>query len=200
MKKILCFFILTLFSAVSASNLTYKLSVTSSLYYPEYTVYNYDEPLLGINLNAEFYNLLGKTGLGSSYLYQLKSYDNRVEYCSFADFYIHSLFATKGDAKYFLYGFYGGVRYSKLEFDHYKTQQSSTIKMSRPLLGFKFASHNWGIDFNWSQAENRKPILGYEVKFRNERGIIFQIGRRNRGPMIGAKSDFYFLAGYEFFN
>jgi hypothetical protein len=98
-----------------------------------------------------------------------------------------------------LWGFYGGVRNTKLEYIHYQTKLDTNLKMNRPLLGFKFTSESWGFDISWTQAENRKPILGYEVKLRGSTGMIFQIGRANRGPMIGADSDFHIYIGYEYF-
>jgi hypothetical protein len=55
------------------------------------------------------------------------------------------------------------------------------------------------MDISWTQAENRKPILGYELKFRNSRGYIMRIGRVNRGVIIGIDSEMYLLIGYEFF-
>ena len=71
--------------------------------------------------------------------------------------------------------------------------------MHRPLLGFHFASEIWGMDISWSQAENRKPIIGYELKLRYYKGILMRIGRINRGVITGIDSEMYIFLGYEFF-
>ena len=182
-----------------AKNLSFKIASTFTGYCPEYTTYNYDSPVTGIRLNAELYNLLEQVGVGGSFMIQLKSYDHRVDLARFYDIYVHNIAGIMDDDRYMLWGFYGGVRFSKLEYEHYKTDMNKSLDMNRPLLGFKFASESWGFDVSWTQAENRKPVIGYEVKFRSSTGVIFQIGRSNRGPMIGAESDFHIYAGYEFF-
>lgn len=188
-----------IFSCLAAENMIFRMTTTGTGYYPEYTEYKYDSPVTGVRLSVELYNLLEKIGFGASGMFQLENYDHRIDLTRFYDVYIHNFYNSKNKNKYFIYGFYGGIRYSKLEYEHYRTHNNTNLTMSRPLLGFLFASESWGFDVNWSQAENRKPILGYELKFRNSAGIIFQIGRRNRGPMVGADSDFYIYAGYEFF-
>lgn len=200
MKKI-TILILIIFSitVLFAEKMTLKFTSTLTGYYPEYTAYHYESPVMGVRMNAEIYNLLERFGVGGSGLFQVKSYDDRIDYSRFYDLYVHNFFNSMQDENYFIYGFYGGVRYTKLEFEHYKTKIDTHLKMTRPLVGFVFASESWGFNISWSQAENRKPILGYEVKFRNATGVIMQIGRRNRGPMPGADSDFYIYIGYEFY-
>jgi len=182
-----------------AKNMGFKIASTTIGYYPEYTSYKYDSPVTGLRINAEMYNLLEKVGIGGTFMIQLKSYDHRIDLAKFNDVYIHNLASIMDDERYMLWGFYGGVRFTKLDYDHYKTKLNKSLNMNRPLLGFKFSSEAWGFDISWTQAENRKPILGYEVKFRSSTGVIFQIGRSNRGPMNGAESDFHIYAGYEFF-
>ncbi|MDO9576524.1 MAG: hypothetical protein Q7J16_01430 [Candidatus Cloacimonadales bacterium] len=182
-----------------AKNMSFKMASTGTGYYPEYTSYEYDSPVTGIRLNAELYHLLKLAGIGGTYMFQLKSYDHRIDLARFYDVYVHNFSSFVEDDKYLLWGFYGGIRYTKLDYVHYKTKLDMSLNMNRPLLGFKFASETWGFDISWTQAENRKPILGYEIKFRSSTGVIFQIGRANRGPMNGAESDLHVYAGYEFF-
>lgn len=179
--------------------MTFKLTSTATGYFPEYTSYQYDSPVMGVRLNAEIYNLLEKFGVGASGNFQIESFYNRVNFTRFYDLYVHNFYNSMTEDRYFIYGFYGGLRYSKLEYEHYKTTINTTLDMTRPLFGFIFASESWGFDISWTQSENRKPILGYEIKFRNTSGVIIQFGRRNRGPMIGADSDFYIYTGYEFY-
>lgn len=182
-----------------AQNMKFKFTSTGTGYYPEYTTYEYYSPVTGIRINAELFSLIKLTGIGGTAMFQLKSFDDRIDYSRFFDFYIHNFSSFVQKDKYLLWGFYGGFRNTKLDYIHYKTKMDMSLNMNRPLLGFRFASESWGFDICWTQAENRKPVLGYEMKFRSSSGAIIQIGRSNRGPMVGAKSDFYIFAGYEFF-
>ncbi len=200
MKKNFLFALIVFFSLhLNCEKIVFKLSCTGSGYYPEYTNYHYDAPVIGLRLNFELYNLLEKVGMGASGIYQIESLDDRISSSRFYDVYLHNFYNFRKDERYYVSGFYCGIRNTKLEFNHYKTKILTNLEMTRVLLGFKYESESWGFDVSWSQAKNRKPILGYEFKFRNSYGVVFQIGRRNRGPMQGAKSDFYIYSGYEFF-
>ena len=199
MKLKLIIILFTLSATCTAKSMSFKFSSTGTGYYPEYTSYDYESPVTGIRLNAELYRIWQQAGLGGTALFHLKSFDHRIDYTRFYDVYIHNISSFIENEKYLLWGFYGGIRYIKLEYVHYQTKLNKSLKMDRPLLGFKFASESWGFDLSWTQAENRKPILSYELKFRSSTGAIFQIGRSNRGPMSGAESDFHIYIGYEFF-
>ncbi|MFC1898262.1 hypothetical protein ACFLYJ_01695 [Candidatus Cloacimonadota bacterium] len=199
MKNILITVLIIISGSCFAKNMGFKIASTGIGYYPEYTSYNYDSPVTGIRLNAEMYNLLEQAGVGGTFMFHLESYDHRIDFARFYDIYIHNFSNYLDGDKYLLWGFYGGIRFTKLDYIHYETKLDMSLNMNRPLLGFKFSSETWGFDISWTQAENRKPILGYEVKFRSSTGVIFQIGRSNRGPMNGAESDLHIYAGYEFF-
>jgi hypothetical protein len=199
MKIKLLGLLLVLSASIFAKNMDFKIASTCTGYYPEYPSYSYDSPVTGMRFNAELYHLLDKAGVGGTFMFHLKSYDHRIETARFYDVYIHNFTSYLNDNEYLLWGFYGGVRFTKLDYEQYKTKLNKNLNMSRPLLGFKFASETWGFDISWTQAENRKPVLGYEVKFRSSTGVIFQIGRSNRGPMNKVESDFHIYAGYEFF-
>ncbi|HPR16787.1 MAG TPA: hypothetical protein PLD62_00915 [Candidatus Cloacimonadota bacterium] len=199
LKKIFLSLLILIVGLLNAEKLNLRASVSGTAYYPSYTSYHYESPVIGVRLNAEGYNLLDQIGIGGTINLKLKSYDERIDQARFIELYLHNFYAYQSNKEYFIYGFYGGFRNSKLAYDHYKTGEDTDLNMTRVLLGFKFARESWGFDLNWSQAEDRKPILGYELKFRNSQGVTIHLGRHNCGPMIGADSDFYIYVGYEFF-
>lgn len=190
---------LILFSSLFSDVLNSRFIATCAAYYPQYPDYDYDRPILGLNFNAEVYNLMENFGIGGSTFLQIKSYDQYFQSRKTYDIYVHNFFNYRHEKSYFMYGFFGGIRRTDLEYENYKTSENLELTMNRPLLGFHFSSHAWGFTISWTQAENRKPTLIYEIKFRNPSGIIFQIGRSNRGPVSGVKSDFHFYMGYEVF-
>ena len=200
MKKTLILLILSSLAAfLFSQNLSFKLDTSMALYYAEYNSYSWDEPLTGLHLNAEVYNLSGKFGIGASGFYSISSSDDHFDLIQIYDGYIHYFTALSNENKYFVYGFYGGVRYVKLEYNPRNTFLEEKEEFLKPLIGFKFADELWGFNVTWSQADDRKPILGYEVKFRGSSGWIMKLGRRNRGFIGDVDSDVFFHFGYEFF-
>jgi len=199
MRYLLIIFLLVSATSIVAQNLTFKLDTSTALYYTEYNGYDWDEPLTGLHLNAEIYNLSGKFGLGASGFYSLNSSDRNFDFVQVYDGYVHYFTALSSENRYFVHGFYGGVRYVMLDYTLHKSDQLREDNFLRPLVGFKFANELWGFDITWSQADDRKPILGYEIKFRNSNGWIMKVGRRNRGFISDVNSDLFFNVGYEFF-
>jgi len=199
MKYLLIIFLLILISPIVAQNLTFKLDTSTAFYFTEYNDYEWDEPLTGLLLNAELYNLSGRFGLGASGFYSFSSADDNFDFIQIYDGYIHYFTALINEKKYFIHGFYGGIRYAMIDYTPYKTDNLLEENFLRPLVGFKFANELWGFDINWSQADDRKPILGYELKFRSSSNWIMKIGRRNRGFISDVDSDVFFNLGYEFY-
>lgn len=200
MKKRVILLILVFIAVAGYSQeLKFKLDSSTALYYTEYSSYHWDEPLTGLHLNAEAYNLSGKIGIGATGFYSIASSDNHFDVIQIYDGYIHYFTALSNENKYFVYGFYGGVRYVKLEYYPRNVSYEEKEEFIRPLIGFKFADELWGFNVTWSQANDRKPILGYEVKFRNSSGWIMKVGRRNRGFISDVDSDVFFHLGYEFY-
>ncbi|MCK4696582.1 MAG: hypothetical protein KAT74_12505 [Candidatus Cloacimonetes bacterium] len=133
------------------------------------------------------------------YFYKLKAMINISNHVKLTIYMFIISLIIRHEKSYFMYGFFGGIRHTDLKYENYKTSENLELTMNRPLLGFHFSTEVWGFTISWTQAENRKPTLIYEIKFRNSRGIVLQIGRSNRGPINRVKSDFYFNVGYEVF-
>lgn len=177
----------------------YIFGINGAVYYPEYPEYKYDKPVLGIQAQLDLFNIVDIMGIGGSTFQKVYTLDDRFSLMRSYNIYFHNFANYSTEDSYFTYGFYGGVKRSEMNYEHYETANERSITIHRALLGFRFASEIWGMDISWTQAENRKPILGYELKFRNSRGMLMRIGRINRGLITGIDSEFYVLLGYEFF-
>ena len=196
------FVILLLISTNSLfpESLSFRFICSGAAYFPEYPDYDYESPVTGCKFDAEIFNIIGTFGIGGSAFLQIRSYDKYFQSMKIYDAYIHNFFNFYGKDSYFIYGFFGGVQRTDLKYANYKNpNQKFELLMTNPLLGFHFSTHQWGFTLTWTQTENEKPRLGYEAKFRDSSGVIFQIGRSNKGPIDGVKSDFHIYAGYEFF-
>ena len=198
-KIILVILLLIAFNSLFPESMSFRFTCSGAAYYPEYPDYNYDSPVTGCKFDAEIFNIIGKFGIGGSAFLHIRSYDKYFQSMKTYDAYIHNFDNYKGKDSYFIYGFYGGVQRTDLKYEDYETSQKFELLMTKPLLGFLFSTHQWGFTLTWTQTENEKPRLGYEAKFRDSSGVIFQIGRSNKGPIDGVKSDFHIYAGYEFF-
>lgn len=177
----------------------YIFGINGAAYYPEYPEYKYDEPVLGLQAQLDLFNIIDVMGIGGSTFQKVYTFDDRFSLMRSYNLYLHNFANYSTKDSYFTYGFYGGVKRSEIDYEQPETANERSITIYRPLLGFRFASEIWGMDISWTQAENRKPILGYELKFRNSRGMLMRIGRINRGLITGIDSEFYVLLGYEFF-
>jgi len=184
---------------LSAGQMKYILDLNTAIYYPESPDYKFDEPVLGLHAQLDLFNLIGEIGIGGSTFQKVYSLDDRFSALRTYNAYLHSFSNYSTDDSYFTYGFYGGVKRTEVDYDYYKTSEKFSITHHRALLGFRFASEKWGMDISWSQAENKKTILGYEIKFRNSSGMIMRIGRTNRGVVNSISSEIYLFLGYEFF-
>ncbi len=202
MKKFKILFILILILVsldLSAGKMQYIFGINAAVYYPEYPEYKYDEPVFGLQAQLDLFNIIDIMGIGGSTFQKVYTLDDRFSLMRSYNIYLHNFANYSTENSYFTYGFYGGVKRTEMTYEHYETTIERNIAIYRPLLGFRFASEIWGMDISWTQAENRKPILGYELKFRNSRGMLMRIGRVNRGLITGIDSEFYVLLGYEFF-
>ena len=179
---------------LTAAPMHYIFGINAAVYYPEFPKYKYLEPVLGVQAQLDIYNLIGVVGIGGSTFQKAYTLDDRFSLLRSYNIYLHSFANYSTKDSYFTYGFYGGVKRTEI---NYNNENSLTIHL--PLLGFRFASEIWGMDISWTQAENRKPILGYELKLRNSIGLIMRIGRINRGVISEIDSEMYLLLGYEFF-
>ena len=195
------FIIILIFVSIhlAADKMEYIFGINAAAYYPEYQKYKYDEPVLGIQAQLDLFNLIDKMGIGGATFQKVYSLDDRFSLLRSYSIYFHDFANYSTEDSYFTYGFYGGVKRTEINYEDYKTSNEMSTTIHRALLGFRFASEKWGLDISWTQAENRKPILVYELKFRNSRGIILHIGRVNRGVITGINSEMYVLLGYEFF-
>ncbi|NQV17889.1 MAG: hypothetical protein HQ534_05025 [Armatimonadetes bacterium] len=198
-KIILIILLLIAINSLFPESLSFRFICSGAAYYPEYPDYDYDSPVTGCKFDAEIFNIIGNFGIGGSAFLQIRSYDKYFQSMKIYDAYIHHFDSYQGKDSYFIYGFFGGVQRTDLKYEDYKTSQKFELLMTKPLLGFHFSTHQWGFTLTWTQTENEKPRLGYEVKFRDSSGVIFQIGRSTKGPIEGAKSDFHIYTGYEFF-
>ena len=202
MKNLKVIFILILIFVsihLAADKMKYIFDINAAAYYPEYQKYKYDEPVLGIQAQLDLFNLIDKMGIGGATFQKVYSLDDRFSLLRSYNAYLHSFANYSTEDSYFTYGFYGGVKRTEIIYDDTKASIKDDITIHLPLLGFRFASEIWGMDISWTQAENRKPILGYELKLRYSRGLIMRIGRINRGVISEIDSEMYLLIGYEFF-
>lgn len=202
MKKLKVLFILILIFVsihLAADKMQYILGINAAAYYPEFPEYKYDEPVLGVQAQCDLFNLIDKMGIGGATFQKVYTLDERFSLLRSYSIYFHDFANYSTEDSYFTYGFYGGVKRTEINYEDYKTSDEMNTTIHRALLGFRFASEKWGMDISWTQAENRKPILVYELKFRNVRGMIMRIGRVNRGVITGIDSEMYILLGYEFF-
>ena len=198
--EVLFIVILTFVSMnLNAAPMQYILGINAAAYYPEYPEYKYDEPVLGVQAQLDIFNLIGVAGIGSSTFQRVYTLDDRFSLLRTYNIYLHSFANYSTKDSYFTYGFYGGVKRTEINYEDHITSNEMSTKIHRALLGFRFSSEKWGMDISWTQAENKKPILVYELKFRNTRGIIMRIGRINKGVISGIKSEMYVLLGYELF-
>ncbi len=184
---------------LSADQMKYILGLNTAVYYPELPEYKFDEPILGLHAQLDLFNLIGVMGIGGSTFQKVYTLDDRFSTLRTYNAYLHSFSNYSTDDSYFTYGFYGGVKRTEIDYEYYKTSEEFSIAIHRALLGFRFASEKWGMDISWTQAENKKPILGYELKFRNSNGMIMRIGRINRGVVNSISSEMYLILGYELF-
>ena len=202
MKKIKVLFIAILIFVsihLTAAPMQYIFGINAAVYYPEFPKYKYDKPILGLQVQLDIFNMIGVVGIGGSTFQKAYTLDDRFSLLRSYNAYLHSFANYSTEDSYFTYGFYGGVKRTEIIYDDTKASIKDDITIHLPLLGFRFASEIWGMDISWTQAENRKPILGYELKLRNSRGIIMRIGRINRGVISEIDSEMYLLIGYEFF-
>ncbi|NQT65559.1 MAG: hypothetical protein HQ554_05220 [FCB group bacterium] len=202
MRKFKIIFILILIFVslnLAADEMDYIFGISAAVYYPEYQEYKYDEPVLGFQAQLDIFNIIDVMGIGGATFQKVYTLDDRFSLLRSYSIYMHDFANYSTKDSYFTYGFYGGVKRTEVNYKQYKISSERSLTIHRPLLGFHFASEIWGIDISWSQAEDRKPIIGYELKLRNSRGILMRIGRINRGPMVGINSEMYLLLGYEFF-
>ncbi len=184
---------------LTAAPMQYILGINAAAYYPEFQEYKFEEPVLGVQTQIDIFNLIGVVGIGGSTFQKAYTLDDRFDLFRSYNVYLHSFANYSTKDSYFTYGFYGGVKRTEIKFDDDKIPIKEDITIHMPLLGFRFASEIWGMDISWTQAENRKPILGYELKLRNSRGMIMRIGRINRGIISEIDSEMYLHLGYEFF-
>ena len=182
-----------------ATPMQFILEINAAVYYPEFPEYKYNKPVLGIQTQLDIFNFIDIMGVGGSTIQKVYTLDNRFILLRSYNVYLHSFANYSTKDSYFTYGFYGGVKRSEIIYDDIKASIKDDITIHMPLIGFRFASEIWGMDISWTQAENRKPILGYELKLRNSRGLIMRIGRVNRGVISKIDSEMYLLLGYEFF-
>jgi len=196
---IMILIILLFYTPLQGKPLRLRLIFTSAAYYPEYPDYDYDSPVLGFNANADIMNVYNSVGIGGSCFYKLTTYNDYFLDLQYYEAYLHNFFNYEDKPGYFIYGFFAGVKKTDLLYWDYKNKEKYNVEMIRPLLGFHFASNNWGITFKWTQTENKKPKLEYGLKFKNSIGLTVQIGMSNKGPIKGVKTDFHIYAGYEFF-
>jgi len=184
---------------LAADSMQYIFGLNAAAYYLEYPEYKYDQPILGLQAQLDIFNIVDIMGIGGATFQKAYSSDDRFSLLRSYNVYLHSFanYATKDS--YFTYGFYGGIKRTEINYEDDKTSIKDEVTIHMPLLGFRFASEKWGMDISWTQAENRKPILGYELKFRNSNGMIMRIGRINRGVISGIDSEIYLFLGYEFF-
>ncbi len=192
-------FMFFLFASLYSDVVKYRINGYVESYYPKYPEYYLGEPVMGLKVNVEFFNFFKGLGCGGSAQITAKSYDKYFQDRRVYDAYIHSFSNFRKDDSYFIYGFLGGIKCSELKYEDHITHLDNEVRMIRPLLGFHFSTHVWGFSILWTQAENLKPCLGTEVKYRSTSGVFFQIGRYYRGPVSGVKADISFLIGYEFF-
>lgn len=199
MKKYLVMILLLLALLLEANKVKFRFIGSGESYFTAYKEYHYDEPMLGAHINAELLNIFDQYGLGGSVFYDLKSYDDRFDTYKFYEIYLHNYYAFTDKKHYFIYGFFAGFRKTQISYIHHNTNEFNDLDMSRPLFGFHYSTENWGMKMFWTQAENRKPVLGYELKLRSSVGLVTHIGRTNRGPIDNAGSEFYLRIGYELF-
>lgn len=201
MKKLKILFIAILIIVsmnLTAAPMQYILGINAAAYYPEFPEYKYDEPVLGFQAQCDLFNLIDKIGIGGATFQKIYTLDDKFSLLRSYSIYLHDFANYSTEDSYFTYGFYGGVKRTEMNYKNTRASESS-LTIHRALLGFRFASEKWGMDISWTQAENRKPILVYELKFRNSRGMIMRIGRVNRGVISEINSEMYILFGYEFF-
>jgi len=185
---------------LTANTLPYLLGINAEAYYPKSPEYIYDKPTLGAEVQLDIFNLIEDAGIGAATFQKLYTLDDRFQTFKTYDLYIHNFSYYSNKQSYFLYGFYGGVKRTEIEFEDSKTSTIKNFIVHLPLIGFRFASEKWGMEISWTQAINRKPILSYELKFRNRNSIIICIGRINRGIISEINSEFFIRFGYELFN
>ena len=195
------FSILFLIFAISVfgENLKFRIISSGETHFTDYKKYHFDEPVMGAHLSAELFNIIDNYGLGGSAFYNLKSLDKRFDSYKYYDVYLHNYFTFTDKKSYFVYGFFGGFRNTMMDYINCDDGNAESLNMIRVILGFHYSTENWGMKTYWTQAKNRKPVLGYEIKFRSSIGLVVHIGRTNRGPISKADSELYLRLGYEFF-
>ena len=198
-KYIIILFFLLIFLSLQADSVFLKSILAGEAYYPEYPDYDYDRPMLGGNMKIDIFNIFPNLGIGGSVFYNIKSYDEHFRNLRRYDAYLHNFVNYRRHKSYFLYGFFVGIRYTDLEYTNRKTKINEKLTITRPLIGFNHSTEKWGMAVIWTQAENRRPIIGYELKFRSANGLIFKVGRNNSGPISDVGSELHVYVGYEFF-
>ncbi|MCF7858403.1 MAG: hypothetical protein K9N07_03650 [Candidatus Cloacimonetes bacterium] len=183
-----------------AEQMKYQLSLNTVVYYAKYPKYRLEQPIMGLQTQCYFFSIFEGVGIGGSSFQKVYSIDNRFKQLKTYSGYIHNFTSFTSRNSYFIYGFYGGIKRTEIEIEDSKISSEIRTTIHRPLIGFHYASEQWGMDVYWSQSENRRPILSYEIKLRNSNGILIRLGRINRGPISGIDSEIYLMFGYELFN
>jgi len=201
MKNIIFIVLLTvlLLGNLNAEGLAARFSTSTAAYLPEYPKYDYNSPVYGFDIQADIFNLYQNYGFGGEVFLQFSSYHQYFKDLNYYELYLHNFSGQIEEESKFIFGFFAGARRTDIYFEDRDLAHNVDLMFTRPVIGVKFISNNWGGILRWTQTENDRSKYEYELKFRNEAGFIFQFGGSLKGPVKGVKSDFHLSIGYEFF-
>lgn len=199
MKKFAIVALLLTSAFLFADEAMMRLELLLKGYYPEYKNYHFDEPVWSFEGYGDIINLAENFGIGAGASVSFKSYQTYIAEKKHYDFYMHNFWNTYEADNYFIYGFYFGGRQNDLLVQEPGAINEVQIRFFRFLAGFEFSNENWGFEVKATQNESKKMMFATEVKYRRDNRLIFKLGRSNRGPISGMKSEIYFQMGYEFF-
>jgi hypothetical protein len=198
MRKIWLMTALMVVVSGTVHGLTMRLKLASSTYYPAYSKYDYEDPILGIYGQAELYNLWRVFGIGASWHSTYQSYDNRIHQMQSSKYYLHHIRTISGkNGLYQAWGLLAGVRQTSYDYQHYKTDEETQTTFTRPLIGMHMSTQGFGATLSWSQRQNHHSHFELEMKYRMENGWYVMVGKSLKGPLIGMQSDMWIYAGYE---
>lgn len=200
----ICLFILMLFTvsinSLKANSINGRISLTSAGYYPDYT---WDSAIWGFYMRMDLFDLFGGFGIGGSVFQSIKWFNKSAQDLSSYELYIHRFqtISYEGDSwfksKYLLHGPFFGLKWTDLYYLTPMMEEPSQIRMCRPEIGYEIATDYLGAIIKWTQDEEKKSRMQYELKLSSY-GAIFQVGGDLQRKVFGVPSDFHFYSGMEF--
>ena len=128
MKRISIVVLLLISALLPAFNS--KLTLTTGSYYPKYTDYIFESPVIILNIDTDIFNITDDWGIGGGAM--CKFWGSKKQYISFQsyDLYTHKYWNTFSPHSYFIHGFFGGIKNTNLLYRHHSNPRWNRFDVS----------------------------------------------------------------------